>query len=163
MVDDLAGRARAVDARPARRDADPRAARREREPELERARALVAVGALHAEVRHERVVAERQRVGAVLAEVLELPGALVARGDVERHERRDEARPRAALCSTRGSAARARPGRSGSRSSSSMVGGDLARRRGALVGVRREHARGSARRGAGGHVEESSERRGAAS
>ena len=138
LVDDLARRPGAVDPHPARGHADPRSSRRQRQPELERPRPLVAVGALDAEVRHQRVVPERQRVGAVLTEAFQLPGPLVSLGDVERHQGGHEACPRAGVLDA-GLGSTGQAGQIGV--AEQLVDGrcDFARRRGALVGVRREH------------------------
>ena len=92
MIDHLARRSRAIDAHAPGGHAHPPAARGQRHPELQRARALVAVRALRAEVRDDGVVAERQRLRALITQPFDLGGALLRARHVQRHQRGHEAR-----------------------------------------------------------------------
>ena len=105
MIDHLAGRARAIDLHAPGRHAhagapSPRAACRARARAPPRRRRRAA----RPEVRHDRVGAEGQRVGALLAQTRELLHAGLAGADAERDDGRHEARahePPALRCARR--------------------------------------------------------------
>ncbi len=140
VVDHLARGAGAIDPHPARRDADACAARAQGQPQLQRAGGLVAVRPRQPEVRDNRVVAERQRLGPVLAKPLDLPRPRVAARDVQRDQRRHEARAGAAR--VRGARLR-RAGEAGEGRVEQRArdrGRHVARGGRALLRVRREHA-----------------------